>query len=128
MPEFPGEPLPFDIAYHQATGEVVVWMTYGYGAAQTKRRQVFTTAEDLARAISDHRWESFLQARLATALSRAAVAHLDVAPGELEAMIRTLAEPGAHPGTDRTPGAPAPAPPSGSKPATGDAGEPGFGP
>ncbi|WP_200259823.1 hypothetical protein [Streptomyces sp. HSG2] len=93
MPEVPAEQLPFRVVYDAAAREVVVWMTFGNGPKQTTRRKTFPSLEALAIAVAGHRYEAFLQSRLANTLVQAAVTHLGADPSRLEAAVRALSDP-----------------------------------
>ncbi|WP_055531177.1 hypothetical protein [Streptomyces graminilatus] len=93
MPDVPADQLPFRVAYDAKAGEVVVWMTYGSGPKQTTRRKAIPSLEALAIAVASHRYEAFLQNRLAHTLAQAAVAHLGADPARLEAAVRALSDP-----------------------------------
>lgn len=93
MPEVPAEQLPFRVAYDASAREVVVWMTYGNGPKQTTRRKAIPSLEALAIAVAGHRYEAFLQSRLANTLVQAAVTHFGADPARLEAAVRALSDP-----------------------------------
>ncbi|MBT2398270.1 hypothetical protein [Streptomyces sp. ISL-100] len=80
MPEVPAEQLPFRVAYDAAARKVVVWMTFGNGPKRSTRRKTFPSLEALAIAVAGHRYEAFLQSRLANTLVQAAVTHLGADP------------------------------------------------
>ncbi|MET8183930.1 hypothetical protein [Streptomyces sp. NPDC005336] len=93
MPDVPAEQLPFRVEYDPKTREVVLWMTYGTGPKQTTRRKTLPSLEALAIAVAGHRYEAFLQSRLANTLAQEAVTHLGADPGRLEAAVRALSGP-----------------------------------
>ncbi|GAA1894311.1 hypothetical protein [Streptantibioticus ferralitis] len=115
LPETTPRQLPFQVEYREGTREVVVWMTYGTGPDQTMRRTAFASPEALVAAVAKHRYEAFLQHRLAQALADAAVRHYRLDPARLEAAVRVLSDPtgtvplatvlfGAGPGPGPQPG------------------------
>lgn len=93
MPEVPAQQLPFRVAYDAASREVVVWMTFGNGPKQITRRKTYPSLETLAIAVAGHRYEAFLQSRLANTLVQAAVTHLGADPARLETAVRALSDP-----------------------------------
>lgn len=93
MPDTPAQQLPFRVEYDEKARELVVWMTYGGGPKQTTRRKTIASLEALAIAVAEHRHEAFLQSRLASALTQAAVTHQGADPARLETAVRALSDP-----------------------------------
>ncbi|SFD01845.1 hypothetical protein [Streptomyces aidingensis] len=85
--------MPFRVEYREDSGEVVVWMTFGAGPKQTMRRKVFTSLEALVVAVTEHRWEAYLQSSLARELTQAAVDHLGANPQRLQQAVLALSDP-----------------------------------
>lgn len=115
MGKTPSEPMPFQITHDESARQLVVWMTYGSGPKQTIRRKEVGSLEALAAAVARHRYEAFLQGRLATELTRAGVDHLGADPTRLEAAVRALLGPGCPVSPGTLPYGPTP-PPSASAP------------
>ncbi|GAU70651.1 serine/threonine-protein kinase PrkC [Streptomyces sp. NBRC 110611] len=93
MPEPAPAQMPLRVEFDAAKREVVVAMTYGVPPDQTTRRKAISSLEALVIEIAEHRHEAFLQTRLAQHLTRAAVQHLEADPTQLEAAVRSLADP-----------------------------------
>ncbi|MYX27444.1 hypothetical protein GTY75_12410 [Streptomyces sp. SID8381] len=79
--------------YDERSGELMVWMTYGSGPKQTTLRKTITSLKALTIAVAGHRYEAYLQNRLAYTLAQAAVTHLGADPARLEAAVRALSDP-----------------------------------
>ncbi|MFF0626759.1 hypothetical protein [Streptomyces sp. NPDC004296] len=93
MPEGSCARLPFQIEFRQASGELVVWQSYGSPPDEKTKRKVIGSVEALVGAIYEHRYEAFLHSRLAQALLYAGITHLGADPARVEAAIKVLADP-----------------------------------
>jgi len=88
-----GQQLPFRVDFDQATGQLVLTMTFGVPPKQTTRTTTLPSLEQTAVEVALHRHEAFLQHQLAAALTDAAVRHLGADPGRLEQAVRALSDP-----------------------------------
>lgn len=116
MGETPSEPMPFQIAYDETAGQLIVWMTYGSGPKQTVRRKEVGSVEALAVTVARHRYEAFLQGRLADELTRAGVDYLGADSARLQAAVRALLDPACSVSLSTLLHGPTPPPTPGSPP------------
>jgi hypothetical protein len=88
-------PLPFQVEFREMSGELVVWQTYGSPPHHKTKRKVISSVEALVGAVYEHRYEAYLQSRLAQALLQAGITHLGADPASTTPVSEVLRQPQA---------------------------------